>query len=103
MGSWTNSIEAQFVGAKNKVQQVRNELKTGAYALFNLRASYEWNNIRIDAGIENVFNAFYYLPLGGAYVGYGATMSGDLPIAPPWGIAVPGMGRNFYVATNVKF
>jgi iron complex outermembrane receptor protein len=43
------------------------------------------------------------LPLGGAYIGAGATMSGPLPIAPPWGIAVPGMGRSFYVATNLKF
>jgi iron complex outermembrane receptor protein len=100
---WTNSLEAQFVGAKNNVEQVRNELKTGAYALFNLRSSYEWKNIRFDFGIENLFSAFYYLPLGGAYVGYAATMSGPLPVAPPWGIAVPGMGRTFYVATNVKF
>jgi len=103
MGGWTSSVEAQFVGAKKNIEQVRNELKTGAYALFNLRGSYEWKNVRIDFGVENLFNAFYYQPLGGAYIGYGATMSGDLPIAPPWGIAVPGMGRSYYVATNVKF
>ncbi|PWB83500.1 MAG: TonB-dependent receptor [Methylocystaceae bacterium] len=103
LGGWTNSVEAQFVGAKKNVEQVRNEVKTGAYAVFNLRSSYEWKNIRVDFGVENLFNTFYYLPLGGAYVGYGATMSGPLPIAPPWGIAVPGMGRTFYVATNVKF
>jgi iron complex outermembrane receptor protein len=102
-GGWTNSVEAQFVGAKDKVSQVRNEVKTGSYALFNLRSSYEWKNIRVDFGIENLFNAFYYLPLGGAYIGQSATMSGPMPVAPPWGIAVPGMGRTFYVATNVKF
>jgi iron complex outermembrane receptor protein len=100
LGGWTNSIEAQFVGAKSNVEQVRNELKTGAYALFNLRSSYEWNNIRFDVGIENLFNAFYQLPLGGAYVGQGMTMAAK---GVPWGIPVPGMGRTFYVATNVKF
>ena len=100
---WTNAIEAQFVGAKKNIDQVRNEVKTGAYTLFNLRSSYEWNNIRIDFGIENIFNAFYYLPLGGAYTGQMATMSGPLPVAPPWGVAVPGMGRTYYVATNVRF
>jgi iron complex outermembrane recepter protein len=102
-GGWTNAIEGQFVGAKKNVDPVRNEVKTGGYALFNLRTSYEWNNIRIDLGIENLFNTFYYLPQGGAYIGYAATMSGPLPVGPAWGIAVPGMGRSFYVATNVKF
>jgi len=103
LGGWTNSIEAQFVGAKDHVEQVRNELKTGAYTLFNLRSSYEWKNIRLDFGVENLFNTFYALPLGGAYVGYAATMSGPLPVGPAWGIPVPGMGRSFYVATTVKF
>lgn len=103
MGGWTNAVEAQFVGAKKNIEQVRNEVKTSAYALLNLRSSYEWKNIRIDVGIENLLNTLYYLPLGGAYLGQAATMSGPLPQAPHWGIAVPGMGRNFYVATNVKF
>ncbi|ARN80957.1 TonB-dependent receptor [Methylocystis bryophila] len=100
---WTNAVEAELVGAKNRVEQVRNEVKTGGYTLINLRSTYEWKNIRVDFGVENVFNSFYYLPLGGAYVGYGATMSGPLPVGPAWGIAVPGMGRSFYVATRVKF
>jgi hypothetical protein len=26
---------------------------------------------RLDVGGENIFNAFYYQPLGGAYIGYG--------------------------------
>lgn len=101
LGGWKGSVEAQFVGAKDKVSQVRNEVKTSAYALFNLRGSYEWENIRVDLGVENVFDTLYYLPLGGAYIGQGATMSGLN--GPSWGVAVPGMGRTFYVATNVKF
>lgn len=100
-GGWKGVVEAQFVGAKDKVSQARNEIKTSAYALFNLRGSYEWRNIRLDFGVENVFDTLYYLPLGGAYIGQGATMSGLA--GPPWGIAVPGMGRTFYVASNVKF
>jgi iron complex outermembrane recepter protein len=107
-GGWTNAIEGQFVGAKTNIEQVRNEVKTGAYALFNLRSSYEWNNVRIDFGIENLFNTFYYLPLGGAYLGQGTTMfigqgANGFTTGVPWGVAVPGMGRSFYVATNVKF
>ncbi|WP_159727534.1 TonB-dependent receptor [Methylosinus sp. Ce-a6] len=101
LGGWRASVEGQFVGAKDKVSQVRNEVKTSAYALFNLRGSYEWRNIRLDFGVENIFDTLYYLPLGGAYLGQAATMSGPLPVAPRWGVAVPGMGRTFYVATNV--
>lgn len=99
----TNAIEMQVVGAKANIEQVRNELKTYGYTLFNWRSSYEWRNVRFDVGVENIFNAFYYQPLGGAYVGYGATMSGNGAGAPVWGIPVPGMGRSVYVATNVKF
>ena len=91
MGGWTNSVEAQFVGAKKNIEQVRNEIKTSAYALLNLRSSYEWKNIRVDVGIDNLLDTLYYLPLGGAYLGQAATMSGPLPQAPHWGIAVPGM------------
>lgn len=99
LGNWTNAVEVQLVDAKTHVSQVRNELATGGYGLFNLRSSYEWKQARLDIGIENVFNRFYTPPLGGAYVGQGATMGGGIP----WGIPVPGMGRSIYAGLNVKF
>jgi len=102
-GGLTNVLEMQLVGSKVLVEQARNELKTGSYALFNWRSSYEWKNIRFDFGVQNIFDAFYRQPLGGAYVGQAATMSGNGAGAPVWGIAVPGTGRTFYLATNVKF
>ena len=91
VGRWTNVIETVLV---------HNEVDTGAYALLNLRSSYQWNNLRVDFGIENVFDTFYDLPLGGLYLGQGATMAAD---GIPWGVALPGMGRSVYVATNLKF
>ncbi|HUW50564.1 MAG TPA: TonB-dependent receptor [Sulfuricella sp.] len=99
LGSWTNTIEGQLVDAKTNVQAVRNELKTGGYGLLNLRSSYDWKQARFDVGIENVFNRFYNSPLGGAYVGQGATMSTGVL----HGTAVPGMGRSIYAGMNVKF
>ena len=60
-----------------------------AYALFNLRSSYEWKSIRVDFGIENLVNTLYYLPLGGAYLGQGTTM---FTVGVPWGTAVPEWG-----------
>jgi len=93
-GSWSNSAELQLVEAKTEVSQVRNEIKTGGYSLFNLRSSYELNKkIRIDFGIDNLFDKCYLLPLGGAYVGQGMTMSMN---GIPYGVAVAGMGRSIY-------
>lgn len=91
---WSNSVEFQLVAAKNDVTHVRNELKTAGYGLVNLRTGYEWKQIRLDAGIENLLDKNYDLPLGGAYLG-----------ARPasYGSNVPGMGRSAYVGVTVKF
>ena len=91
---WTNTAEVQAAGAKTQISAVRNEIQTAGYALFNLRSSYQQPHLRIDLAIENLFNTFYDLPLGGAYVGQGQTMSIN---GIPWGIAVPGRARTFYV------
>ena len=100
LGGWTNTAEAILVTAKTEVSQVRNEVRTGGYSLFNLRSSYEWKRARLDFGIENVFNRFYSMPLGGAYVGQGASMSTS---GIEWGTPVPGMGRSINTALNVRF
>jgi len=100
LGRWSNTLEAQFVAAKDHVSEVRNEIKTGGYSLFNLRSSYGWKQVRLDIGIENLFDKNYALPLGGAYVGQGMTMSMN---GVPWGIAVPGPGRTVYAGMNYQF
>jgi iron complex outermembrane receptor protein len=100
LGGWTNTVEFQAVAAKTQVSQVRNEVETGGYSLFNLRSSYEWKYARLDIGIENVFNRFYSMPLGGAYLGQGPSMTTN---GIPWGVPVPGMGRSINVALNVRF
>jgi iron complex outermembrane receptor protein len=99
-GRWSNTLEAQFVAAKNAVSDVRNEIETDGYSLFNLRSSYAWKQVRLDVGIDNLFDKGYALPLGGAYVGQGTTMSLN---GVPWGIAVPGPGRSIYAGVNYQF
>ncbi len=103
-GGWDNSAELVVVDAKNNVSDMRNEIKTPAYNLVHLRGSYAWKQLRVDFGVENVFDKFYYLPTGGAYTGQGTTMSNPaLPNYPQWGTAVPGMGRSLYTGLNYKF
>ncbi|MDZ4218543.1 MAG: TonB-dependent receptor plug domain-containing protein [Methylobacter sp.] len=102
LGNWTNTLEAKLVDSKTRVQAIRKELRTGGYALLNLHSSYDWKQIRFDAGVENLLNKFYADPLGGAYIGQGSTMSSNAT-APLYGIAVPGMGRSINVGVTVKF
>lgn len=100
LGSWTNTAEVQGVAAKTRISQVRNEVTTPGYALFNLRSSYEWKQARLDFEIENVFDSFYLLPLGGAYLGQGNSMTTG---GVPWGMSLPGRGRSFNAALNISF
>jgi iron complex outermembrane recepter protein len=105
-GGWDNGVELVMVKSKDNVSQVRNETKTDGYSLVNLRSSYTLKNVRLDFGVENLFDRNYDLPLGGAYTGQGRTMSMNPPAGDGmfgWGTAVPGMGRSFYAGVNYKF
>jgi iron complex outermembrane recepter protein len=100
LGGWTTTAEFQAVAKKNLVSQVRNEVQTGGYGLFNLRSSYAWKYARLDLGVENLFNRCYSMPLGGAYVGQGASMTTN---GIPWGVPLPGMGRSINVSLNLRY
>lgn len=103
-GGWDSSAELVGVQAKTRVSDVRNEVETSGYGLVNVRTSYSWKQARVDFGVENLFDRFYRLPLGGAYLGQGTTMtSAPVGIVPRWGNVVPGMGRSIYVGMNLQF
>ena len=108
VGAWDNALEVIGVAAKNKVSEARNEMKTAGYGLINLRFSRAWKQVRFDFGVENLFDRHYDMPLGGAYLGQGTTMSAsanNVPngVVPLWGTPVPGIGRSVYAGINVKF
>lgn len=104
MGPWRNTLEGEFVARKDDVSSVRNEMQTPGYGLVHLRSRYERKDWNVDFGIENLFDRFYYMPLGGAYVGQGTTMTiPPAPNQPQWGTPVPGPGRSVYAGLNVKF
>ena len=103
-GSWSNTVEGEFVAAKDDVSQVRNEMQTAGYGLVHLRSRYEREDWSIDLGVENLFDRFYQPPLGGAYVGQGTTMTiPPPPNQPQWGTPVPGQGRSIYAGVTMKF
>ena len=102
LGGWDNAVELVMVKGKTRGSDVRNEIDTSGYSLVNLRGSYAWKQVRLDFGVENLFDKRYDLPNGGAYMGQGSTMTFN-PTIPRWGTAVPGPGRSLYAGVNVKF
>jgi iron complex outermembrane receptor protein len=97
-GQWSSTLEVRAVDAKTDVQAVRNELRTPGYALVNLRSGYQWKlveraSMRLDAGIDNLGNRKYDLPLGGRY--WIGDKTGNSP--------VPGMGRSIYGGLTFRF
>lgn len=100
LGGWRNAVETEWWGRKDDVSDVRNEVETASYVLVHLRTSYTWRQVRIDAGVENLFDRRYALPLGGTYVGQGSTMGIN---SVPWGIAVAGPGRALYAGVSYSY
>jgi len=63
-----------------------------------LRSSYQWENVRLDLGINNLFDKLYYAPLGGVdWADYSA--GGRVGLISP----VPGQGRSFNAGVTVTF
>ena len=91
-GNWTSAFSAQGVGAKTHVQAARVELATKGYVLLNVRSGYQFRAFRVDAGIDNLADRRYTMPLGGRY------WIGDTTGAT----GVPGMGRTLYISVGAK-
>jgi len=100
VAGWDNSLEWVFAGDKDEVSSIRNEMTTKDYSLVNLRLSHSWEALRLDLGVENLLDEFYFLPAGGTYVAQGMTMSIN---GIPYGVGVPGMGRSLYAGASYSF
>jgi iron complex outermembrane receptor protein len=96
LGGWSSTIETVLVDDKTRLDERRLEPATPAYALLNLRTSYEWQNLRFDLAAENLLDKLYYSPLGGLDFADFKAEGGR--IGP-----VPGMGRSINAGVAVKF
>lgn len=100
-GNFTSALELQLVDKKSYVSANHGEPQTPGYALLNLRAGYKFENVRIDAGVDNIFDKLYYPPLGGI-----ALDESFRAMVYPNAIVkrlIPGMGRSAFVALTVEF
>jgi len=94
LGGWFNGIEMQVVDSKDVVSGNRRENSTPGYALFNLRTGYEWDNLILSAGVDNLFDKRYHEPLGGNDMASRTKVLGS---------NVYGMGRTYLAGITVKF
>ncbi len=96
-GGWTAALSLKAVDAKTRIDAVRNELPTAGFALLNFHGGYRWkladsSSLRLDAGVENLADRQYDLPLGGRYW-----------IDPNGTSSVPGTGRSFVSGVSLTF
>ena len=68
-GRLNTAFEVRAVAGKTDVETLRLEPSTPGFAVMNLRASYEYQNLRFDLGVENLADKLYYEPLGGIDLG----------------------------------
>ena len=97
LGKWNNRLEASLVKNKTNLSKIRNELETPGYGLINMFSTYDYKNAQISLGVTNLFNKYYIDPLGGSYVGQGATMMTGVTNTQ----GVPGMGRSLNLGLTV--
>jgi iron complex outermembrane recepter protein len=97
LGAWSNALEVVAVAEKSQVNALRNEPLTPGYALVNVRTSYEWDDVRVDLGVDNLFDKAYYAPLGG--VDIAGFRGGQTTTVNP----VAGEGRSINAGVTVRF
>mgnify|MGYP001274452921 CR=1 FL=1 len=98
-GSWQNRLELVSIKRKERVSSVRNEHQTPGYSLVNIASNYSYKSLIVNLSLINIFDRKYSDPLGGTYVGQGATMMTGVSN----GVAAPGMGRSFNVGVLYNF
>ena len=97
-GEWRNTVEAVATARKSQVDADRLEPETAGYTLLNLRSAYRFSrNVQITAGISNVFDRRYDLPLGG--MDLAAPASSGMGALQP----MPGYGRSLDLGLSVGF
>lgn len=97
LGAWSNALEVIAVAEKSQVNDLRNEPMTPGYAVVNLRTSYEWESVRVDLGVDNLFDKLYYAPLGG--VDIAGFRGGQTTSVNP----VAAEGRSINAGVTVRF
>ena len=86
---WSISVEGQFIARQNHVSATNTEVPSAGYVLANI--SGYWlirDGVRLDLGIENLFDTYYLEHLAG----YNRITGSDVPLVS----RLPGAGRSAF-------
>ena len=72
--------------------------------LLNAKTGYQWKNLSIDVGLDNILDKQYYHPLAGVNAGDYYAMSITFP-DPGYtnNRNLPGMGRSVFVGMSLTY
>ncbi|MCL1091561.1 TonB-dependent receptor [Shewanella profunda] len=94
---WENSLAWQWVATKDRVDDRRLENETDSYSLLNLNSSMKWQDLTLTFAVNNLFDTYYELPLGGVSVAeFKADSSNGFN-------QVAGAGRSFELSASYAF
>ncbi|QYJ70957.1 TonB-dependent receptor [Shewanella sp. FJAT-51649] len=97
LGDWENRLSWQWVATKDKVDDRRLENETDSYSLLNLSSSIKWQELSLTFAINNLFDTYYELPLGGVNLAeFKADSTGGFG-------QVAGSGRSFELGASYRF
>lgn len=93
---WEVGVECEWAAAQNRVARGQNEPTTPGYGLVHLRFVRDLpHGVRVEIGVENVFDKSYADHLGGV----NRVAISDVPV----GGRIPGTGRLIYTGVNWMF
>lgn len=97
LGAWQNRLELQWTDDKNRVDPRRLENTTEAFSIVNIYTNVVWQNWQLSAGITNLLDKYYDMPLGGVSVA-------DISMQRSSGFEqLAGEGRSFNIAAKYRF
>ncbi len=93
---WAVGAEVNAAADQNKISATNGETASDGYAVVGLFAHYQLTSeIALDAGVENLFDAYYQPHLAGV------NRVGDSDVA--LGEKMPGTGRGVWIRSSVRF
>lgn len=95
LGPWASRLEVVADDAKTRVDTMRMEPATPAYVLVNVATGYSWRNLKLELGVDNLFDKAWAQPLGGLSLGDFAATGMLRPL--------PGRGRSVNLGLSARF
>ncbi|MBW4966348.1 TonB-dependent receptor [Pseudoalteromonas sp. CR1] len=97
LGRFENTLSWQWNDTKTRVDTTRFENQTDSYNIVNVGSKASWGDLTLSAHVNNIFDEYYQLPLGGVSIA-------QLKKGESTGFEqLAGQGRSFNIGMSVAF